>query len=756
MNFRNFLFVAAVFIYGTSAAQQITRVPYLQKPAKTSVTIKWRTDIPSESRLGYRPANSQNSWKEAFTPGLRTEHEVSLNDLTPGTWYSYAVLNAQQVLLSTPEMKFRTSPEGKDQDPIVIWAMGDFGDNTQQKYIENQNKVKNAFWSKTSGTVDLWLWLGDNSYCCGTDAQYQTGAFDFYEPGLFGSIPVMPVPGNHEYYATQTAQTDHQIPYFDIFSLPANGESGGLASGTEDYYSFDYGNVHFIALDSYGLEDGKRLSHPQSRQYQWLERDLQQTQSEWIVVFFHHPPYSLLGHVSDALQELRDIRLNLVPLFDAYGVDLVLNGHSHNYERTKLIKNHRYGSETWRDEFHLAQPGSGNYNAGDRPYINKTEGTVYVVVGSAGRLDWNGINGQLPAVYYQNKDIGGSMKITVRENRMDAEWIAGDGQVKDSFSFFKNVNSKKTITAEWGEPVDLKASWIGDYQWSGGAKDRIVSVLPKSDTLVTVSDDKGHLRDEFQIKVTARPELRTTTRVTEACVGQALEIGAELSHASLAGKQMTLQVLEGSRQIAEVQVASFPFSYRIPVTNAGELTFQVRALGKDYLLYPGTVSISKPANVRIANAGSINYADEIRLKLEVTSGTLPVKIDIDDSLHVELTQPVSEFVFSARQSKTFTITKAVNLCGQGTFDTGSLHVLSPLSAEPAREIQVFPNPARGFVDVIFAEDTILHKVELWSTDGKKIIGKETKNSQLRLDLRPYPAGVYLLKAAGKEFRLVVE
>jgi len=110
------------------------------------------------------------------------------------------------------------------------------------------------------------LMLGDNAYSDGTDEEYQLAVFDMYQELLINSV-LWPTLGNHDGHSADSAtQTG---PYYDIFSLPAAGQSGGLASGTEAYYSFDYGNIHFVCLDSYDSDRSKT-----GVMLSWLENDL--------------------------------------------------------------------------------------------------------------------------------------------------------------------------------------------------------------------------------------------------------------------------------------------------------------------------------------------------------------------------------------------------------------------------------------------------------------------------------------------------
>src|SRR6185369_13445245 len=95
--------------------------------------------------------------------------------------------------------------------------------------------------------ADLLMLLGDNAYLQGTDAQYQAAVFDEHAATL-RTTPVWSTVGNHEVLSSNSVMQTG--PYFDMFSFPVAGEAGGEPSGTEAYYSFDHGNVHFIVLDS--------------------------------------------------------------------------------------------------------------------------------------------------------------------------------------------------------------------------------------------------------------------------------------------------------------------------------------------------------------------------------------------------------------------------------------------------------------------------------------------------------------------------
>jgi len=403
----------------------VIRGPYLNKNTEDSIVVKWRTDIPTDGTVEIGAA--QGALALAVTdPTVTVDHEVDLTGLSPDTLYHYAVGNTIEGLAGDDGLHtFRTSPAIGTEKPSRFWFVGDSGMANADAFA-----VRDAFWSYTGALdPDLFVMLGDNAYNNGTDEEYQAAVFDTY-PTTLKRIPVWSTMGNHDVAdaATMTG------PYYDIFTFPMAAEAGGVASSTEAYYSFDYANVHFICLDSM---DSNRA--PGGAMLTWLEADLIATTQQWIVAFWHHPPYSKGSHDSDVEGRLLEMRGYALPLLEEYGVDLVLSGHSHSYERSFLIDQHYDLSTTFDPAVHGVDMGSGDENI-DGAYFKSTygmaahEGSVYITAGSSGKVSGGFLNH--PAMYVSMNTLG-SVSMDVDANRMDVDFIDDAGAVRDSFSLFK-------------------------------------------------------------------------------------------------------------------------------------------------------------------------------------------------------------------------------------------------------------------------------------------------------------------------------
>jgi hypothetical protein len=158
---------------------------------------------------------------------VTTEHVVTLSGLSPGTRYYYTVGTTTSALMAPdPDTFFVTPPDPATPGPIRIWAFGDFG-----MADANARAVRDAYLSHDGGVyTNLWLTTGDNAYTEGTDLQYQAGVFDTYPTTLRQTV-FYPSLGNHDSISSDSpTQTG---PFFSNFTLPSQGEAGGVPSGTE-------------------------------------------------------------------------------------------------------------------------------------------------------------------------------------------------------------------------------------------------------------------------------------------------------------------------------------------------------------------------------------------------------------------------------------------------------------------------------------------------------------------------------------------
>ncbi len=282
---------------------QVDRLPYIQNPQQHSVQIAWRTKLKKNGQVEF--GETLEYGNTVVEDSSTNKHLVTLSQLKQNTTYYYRVLNDGVVL--TQGDSFRTAKsESIDSVSFLIW--GDSGTGWQIQYdiaeIMQQHKV------------DFCLHVGDVSQSNGSE--YDNIFFKPYT-NIVKSRCIFTCIGNHD------TNADYAQTYLDDFYLPHNNPDS-----TERYYSFNWGNVHCIALDT-------NIDYsPNSPQYQWLVDDLNsemRAKTTWTIMYFHHPPYcqgwdTWAGDVN--------VQNYLLPVFEQYNVDLVFNGHTHDYERGLL------------------------------------------------------------------------------------------------------------------------------------------------------------------------------------------------------------------------------------------------------------------------------------------------------------------------------------------------------------------------------------------------------------------------------------
>jgi len=397
----------------------VIRGPYLQQGTESSIIIRWATDTSVQGKVlyGTEPDNLSFSATEA---AVTRDHTVKLQELEPDTKYYYAIATSAEVTHSSEDNFFVTAP--KQPKPTRIWVVGDAGRGN-----DIAAQVRDGY-LKFTGTrhTDLWLMLGDNAYDTGTWEEYQQGVFEMYPQILRNSVLWTAI-GNHD---AGSASSEWQSgPYYELFNPPTQGEAGGIPSGTAAYYSFNYSNIHFICLDSYGSDrtsTGAMLT--------WAAEDAAKSNQDWRIAFWHHPPYTKGSHDSDTEIELIEMRERALPILEAAGVDLVLSGHSHSYERSYLIDGHYGTSDTFKSEMKKNQ-GSGQEDNSGAYYKSSVPhaGTVYIVAGTSARADEVSPH---PAMH-TSLSIPGSLVIDVQGKRLNVTFVDDRGEVQDYFTMMK-------------------------------------------------------------------------------------------------------------------------------------------------------------------------------------------------------------------------------------------------------------------------------------------------------------------------------
>jgi hypothetical protein len=478
-----FILVIGHVVRAQNPPEPFTRAPYLQFGGPNLMHVVWRTAGPIQGHVRYgkdprqldrrsraedlvvRVALGTNGqvlparWASLATPAhlalpklhsapLGTfQYEARLKNLEPDAIYHYAVYDGDRRL--TPEddsYHFKTHPPVGTTQPVRFWVLGDGGTGREPQSAVHKAMLQTL--AREKHPLDFWIHVGDMAYGVGRDMEFQSRFFESYDLTLRNEV-CWPTMGNHEGH-TSNGRTGIG-PYYDAYVVPTRGESGGLASGTEAYYSFDYANIHFICLDSHDLD--RRPGEPMAR---WLKADLEKARADWLIAFWHHPPYTKGSHDSDKERDLIEMRQHIMPIIEQGGVDIVLTGHSHTYERSMLMDG-AYATNTVAENV-ILDDGDGN-PAGDGAYrksagIHPHEGTVQVVTGNAGaNVSRVGTMPVMREVIVEH----GSVLIDVHGDTLVARMINREGVERDLFSVVKRGTVTPTrLALPWQPPTWVK------------------------------------------------------------------------------------------------------------------------------------------------------------------------------------------------------------------------------------------------------------------------------------------------------------
>lgn len=371
---------------------------------KTTQTITWRTGAGIvNGQVQYAEAAKVQlfPWQAATAAAgvepLNTNvgdmgiHSVTLTGLKPGTRYIYRVGSSDG--WSQPHY-FTTAPATARPFTFLV-----FGDSQSINYDVWRTTAQQAY--RTTPEAVFFANVGD-LVDVGQDYAHWNGWFAGVK-GMIDTIPAMPVTGNHESY---TPSRVFSMPLFFTaqFKLPQNGPAD-LAG---QVYSFDYGDVHFVMLDSQEGEQAKFVPNMLEQQKAWLEKDLQSTNKKWKIVFLHRPLFNNKEGEGDS-----HVRKVFAPVFDKYHADVVFTGHDHAYARTYPL------------------------HSGIRTYSTVT-GTVYVATGRSGTKTYrNLIAKEWHEFFYSPADEPNYLTVEVNGGLLKVKAYKQSGVLIDAWEIHK-------------------------------------------------------------------------------------------------------------------------------------------------------------------------------------------------------------------------------------------------------------------------------------------------------------------------------
>jgi hypothetical protein len=415
------LTLLAVSAVAPIAADAQTVSPFLQKPylqlgdnpslqKSERLQTLWQTiDEDSDWQVDIQAAGS-SEWKRMATPISRRvaisgiePHRVwkaTLDGLKPGAPFTYRILKAGNPVFQATGVARKAANQ-----PVRFVVFGDCGQDTPgQKAIAYQTMLTKP---------DFVFITGDIVYGSGRISEYRTKYFPIYNADessptigapLTRSIPFLSSPGNHDILNANFEKSPDTMAYFYYWSQPLNGPIGAtgapstntltgpeenrkafLAASGENYprmanFSFDYGNAHWTILDANSYVDWT-----DSALRAWVEKDLEKAKkATWRFVAFHQPGFnSSYSHFAEQRMRL------MSDIFEKGKVDIVFNGHVHNYQRSYPMRFKIYPSAY--DESQKARradgPIAGEWTLdktfdGDRNA--KPDGVLYIVTGAGG------------------------------------------------------------------------------------------------------------------------------------------------------------------------------------------------------------------------------------------------------------------------------------------------------------------------------------------------------------------------------------
>lgn len=553
--------------------------------AKTTRTFAW-TALESyignaEMSLRYK-ASGTDEWQmvAAVREIEKTECETEdyfkadIKDLEPGTTYLYQIGKTASQVDWSPEYSFTT--EEKNIDEFSFVAIGDTqGTNWNGTTLENKGMMyAQAALQKAVAETENPAFILHTGDIAEKGSEVDQWNLYFKALGNYGTtIPHFAAVGNHDTWYT----SDN----FDLhFNHPDNGGKNAFAADTlakvqefvdenpgyggnayalslmenldETVYSWNYGDVHFVVLNTgvyYNMDDiileGQR---------EWLKKDLEANRdADWTVFMIHQPVYHRKGGV-ESRPWLHDI-------IEEYGVDLVLQGHSHLVTRTYPMKDGNIVSKSITDT------------------IEKGTGTVYTTVGATTTNHdglSNGIEENMYTVFTPDTTKPTYTTVTVKDSSLKVTVKQVDGLVVDEFvlnapkveyEYFDNISNYRGATKSYED----KEGYVFAGWWQGDAND----VITDDTNLIPISEGTkdGGAWAKYVPEETLSVKAQTTNRITDNPASTKLrlvttvdslrykEVGFKIKY-NQGQKEYTHSSKNVYEKITALDANDIPFNYR--------------------------------------------------------------------------------------------------------------------------------------------------------------------------------------------------
>ena len=389
----------------------------LNEDPQTTQTVTWRTSTAVGT--GYveiakatagptfaAKADRFTAKSKALKSDINTAHyhSYTFRDLKPGKMYAYRVGDGTNW---TEWFQFKTAP--KDFEPFSFVYFGDAQNDVRSMW---SRVVRQA--NRDAPKAAFMLHAGDLVNHPDSDAEW--GEWFGAGSWLNAMIPVIAIPGNHEYMKVDGVRKNLTDHWQSVFTFPENGPKGL----EETCYTLTYQNLRIIAMNTMTMHE---------EQAEWLDNVLANNESRWVVCTFHHPIYSTATKKDDNTQ----LRRLWKPIFDKHKVDLVLQGHDHTYGRTKMAVPK---ADADASDF----PGRNTVTVGDEnqptgtQVIDEDAGTIYVVSVSGPKMYHNTDYSFMQRVA-ENKQL--YQVIHIDEDKLRFEARTAIGELYDVFELYK-------------------------------------------------------------------------------------------------------------------------------------------------------------------------------------------------------------------------------------------------------------------------------------------------------------------------------